>query len=207
MAGHVAHIAARSLLLQGNRTRGSMNSARTWDRRGFLQSATGVLTGLLSAGSPLAILAPSRAWALDLTALTSQEGATLLAAARTIAPHDKLEDAAYALVVHSIDAAAAKDEALRRQYQEGVARLGANFASAGEDVRVQALKSVESSAFFQTLRTNTLQFLYSSPMAYAYFGYEGEAFSKGGYLFRGFNDLRWLPEVPAAASGPVPGSA
>jgi hypothetical protein len=45
--------------------------------------------------------------------------------------------------------------------------------------------------------------LYSTPLAYTYFGYEGEAFSKGGYLQRGFNDLRWLPDVPAADSGPV----
>jgi hypothetical protein len=166
-----------------------------------------MLTGLLATGSPLAFFAPSRAWALDLTALTSQEGATLLSAARTIAPHDKLEDAAYALVVHSLDAAAAKDEGLRKQYREGVARLGANFASASEAVRVEALEAVESSAFFQGLRTNTLQVLYATPMAYAYFGYEGEAFSKGGYLFRGFNDLRWLPEVPQADSGPAFGSA
>ena len=43
-------------------------NVRTLDRRGFLRSATGLLTGLLAAGSPLAVLAPSRAWALDLTA-------------------------------------------------------------------------------------------------------------------------------------------
>src|SRR4030088_736219 len=184
-----------------------MNSVGTLDRREFLQSATGLLTGLLAAGSPLAALAPSRAWALDLTALTSQEGVTLLAAARTIAPHDKLEDAAYALVVHSIDAAAAKDEILRKQYREGIARLGADFASAGEDTRVAGLEAVESSAFFQALRINTLQVLYATPMAYEYFGYEGEAFSKGGYVFRGFNDLRWLAEVPQTDSGPVLGSA
>jgi len=54
------------------------------------------------------------------------------------------------------------------------------------------------------MRLKTLQVLYSSPIAYAYFGYEGEAYSKGGYLFRGFNDLRWLPEVPAKDSGPLP---
>jgi hypothetical protein len=166
-----------------------------------------MLTGLLAAGSPLAFLAPSRAWALDLIALTSQEGTTLLAAARTIAPHDKLEDAAYALVVHSVDASSAKDANLRKQYQAGLARLGANFASADEQARVEALRAVESSAFFQALRTNTLQVLYATPMAYAHFGYEGEAFSKGGYLLRGFNDLRWLPEVPQADSGPAPGSA
>jgi len=129
-----------------------------------------------------------------------------MAAARTIAPHDKLEDAAYAMVVRALDSAAARDEALHGQLQEGIAELGADFASAAESARVEALKRVESHPFFQTLRTNTLQVLYATPMAYAYFGYEGEAFSKGGYLFRGFNDLRWLPEVPEADSGPVPGS-
>ena len=171
-------------------------------RREFLH-VTGVLTGLLAAGSPLALLAPSRAWAVDLTSLTSAEAATLLAATRTIAPHDKLEDAAYAFVVRALDAAAVKDEALHRQLKEGVASLGAGFAGGSESVRVEALRRIESTPFFQNLRVQTLLVLYSTPLAYAYFGYEGEAFSKGGYLQRGFNDLRWLPDVPAADSGPV----
>jgi hypothetical protein len=171
-------------------------------RREFLH-VTGVLAGLLAAGSPLALLAPSRAWAVDLTSLTSPEAATLLAATRTIAPHDKLEDAAYAFVVRALDAAAAKDEALHSQLKEGVASLGAGFAGGSESVRVEALRRIESSPFFQNLRVQTLLVLYSTPLAYAYFGYEGEAFSKGGYLQRGFNDLRWLPDVPAADSGPV----
>jgi hypothetical protein len=171
-------------------------------RREFLQ-ATGVLTGLLAVGSPLAFLAPSRAWAVDLTSLTTAEAATLLAATRTIAPHDKLEDAAYAFVIRALDAAAAKDEALHKQLQEGVASLGAGFAGDPETARVEALRRVEATAFFQNLRVQTLLVLYSTPLAYAYFGYEGEAFSKGGYLMRGFNDLRWLPEVPAQESGPV----
>jgi len=175
------------------------------DRRGFLQK-TGILTGVLALGSPLALLAPSRTWAVDLTSLTSAEGATLLAAARTIAPHDKLEDAAYAFVIRALDTAAAKDEMLRKQLKDGVASLGAGFASAPESSRVEALRKVESTAFFQNLRVQTLQVLYSTPLAYAYFGYEGEAFSKGGYLQRGFNDLRWLPEVPEADSGPVLGA-
>jgi hypothetical protein len=171
-------------------------------RREFLH-VTGVLTGLLAAGSPLALLAPSRAWAVDLTSFTSAEAATLLAATRTIAPHDKLEDAAYAFVIRALDAAAAKDEALHRQLKEGVASLGAGFTMASESVRVEALRKIESTPFFQNLRVQTLLVLYSTPLAYACFGYEGEAFSKGGYLQRGFNDLRWLPDVPEADSGPV----
>lgn len=135
-------------------------------RREFLQ-ATGVLTGLLAVGSPLALLAPSRAWAVDLTSLTTAEATTLLAATRTIAPHDKLEDAAYAFVIRALDAAAAKDEALHKQLQEGVASLGAGFASDPEIVRVQALRRIESTAFFQDLRVRTLLVLYSTPLAYA----------------------------------------
>ncbi len=174
----------------------------TTDRREFLQK-TGILTGVLALGSPLLMVAPARTWALDLTSLSSQEGAALMAAARTIAPHDTLEDAAYALVIRALDTAAAKDEALRKQLREGVASLGAAFATSAESARVEALRRIESTPFFQHLRAQTLQVLYASPLAYAHFGYEGEAFSKGGYLLRGFNDLRWLPEVPLADSGPV----
>lgn len=182
-----------------------MTSKTLIPRREFL-GASGVLTGLLAAGSPLALLAPTRAWALELKALSSSDGATLMAVARTLAPHDRLDDAAYAMVIQSIDGGAAKDPQLLAMLREGIGRLGPAFASAPEATRVQALQAIESSEFFKTLRTGTLGVLYATPLAYAYFGYEGEAFSKGGYLLRGFNDLHWLPEVPLADSGPVPGA-
>ena len=172
-------------------------------RREFLKT-TGVLTGLLAVGSPWSLLAPTRTWAVDLAALTSDEGQALMAVARTIAPHDKLEDAAYAMVIQAVDAEAAKDAGLLALLKEGVKTLGAGFAAADEGERVEALRGIESSPFFQTMRVKTLQNLYATPLAYACFGYEGEAFSKGGYLYRGFNDLRWLPDVPLADSGPVP---
>jgi len=88
--------------------------------------------------------------------------------------------------------------------RSGLKGLGPQFAAAKEPQRVRALQAIEATAFFQTMRVKTVSVLYATPMAYAHFGYEGEAFSKGGYLFRGFNDLRWLPDVPLEASGPVP---
>jgi hypothetical protein len=179
----------------------------TLNRRELLKTTTGLLTGWVVAGSPLALIAPGRAWAVDLTILTSSEGATLMSLARTIAPHDKLDDAAYALVVQAIDSDAAKDAGTHKMIQGGLAALRADFSAASETERVAAAKEIESSIFFQTMRLKTLQVLYSSPIAYSYFGYEGEAFSKGGYLFRGFNDLRWLPEVPVEDSGPLPEGA
>jgi len=177
------------------------------NRRELLKTTTGLLTGLVVAGGPLAPLARGRAWAVDLTALTSAEGAELMAVARTIAPHDKLDDAAYAMVIQAIDSDASKDPSARKMFKEGLAALGPEFTASREDDRVAALKKVESSAFFQAMRLKTVQVLYSTPMAYAYFGYQGEAFSKGGYLLRGFNDLRWLPEVPPQDGGPMPVSS
>ena len=86
----------------------------------------------------------------------------------------------------------------------GIASLGDGFTGSPEDARVLRLKSIESGAFFQSVRIKTLLVLYSNPIAWAHFGYEGEAFSKGGYLVRGFNDLKWLPDVPLQDSGPLP---
>jgi hypothetical protein len=177
------------------------------NRRELLKASTGLLTGLVVAGSPLSLMAHGGAWAVDLTTLSSAEGAELMAMARTIAPHDKLDDAAYAMVVQAIDTDASKDESTRKMVREGVVALGTEFIASGESERVAMLKKIESSAFFQAMRQKTMQVLYTTPLAYAYFGYEGEAFSKGGYLLRGFNDLRWLPEVPQQDSGPMPAGA
>jgi hypothetical protein len=182
-----------------------MTANATIDRREFL-GAAGVVTGLLAAGSPLALIAPSRAWALDLQTLSSEQGTVLLAVARTIAPHDQLDDAPYALVVAALDGNAGHDAATLELLRQGVSGLGAGFATAAEPDRVAALQARESTPFFKLVRAVTLSTLYASPLVYAYFGYEGEAFSKGGYLHRGFNDLRWLPEVPLSDSGPVFGA-
>jgi hypothetical protein len=181
-----------------------MDELISLDRREILRATTGILAGLVVAGSPLALIARGRAWAIDLKTFTTPEGVTLLAAARTMMPHDKLEDAAYALVVRAIDQDASQDELARKIFKEGAASLGVGFAASSEDERIATLKKMESSEFFKSLRLKTVQILYSTPLAYAYFGYEGEAFSKGGYLLRGFNDLKWLPEVPLADSGTIP---
>jgi hypothetical protein len=135
--------------------------------------------------------------------LTNSQTILLMSVARTIAPHDGLPDAAYELVVQAIDKGAATDASTRAIVTSGLEHLGQNFVSHSEEQRVQSLKAMEHSEFFRLVRARTLGVLYSSPLAYAHFGYEGEAFSKGGYLLRGFNDLTWLPDVPLKDSGPV----
>jgi hypothetical protein len=181
----------------------STGSPQSADRRTFVR-AMGVLTGMVALSHPLAALLPGRAWAVELRALSSAEAATLLAMVRTIAPHDTLDDSAYALVVKAVDEDAAGSAEARAALKTGVAGLGEGFSALPEEARALRLGAIESGAFFQSVRIKTLMVLYSNPIAWAHFGYEGESFSKGGYLLRGFNDLKWLPEVPLADSGAMP---
>ncbi len=179
-------------------------TAGTVGRRQFVRGVTAVLSGVLGVLNPLAALIPRRGWAVDLHALTGEQAATLLAMVHTIAPHDGLDEAAYALVVGAIDGDAVKAEAARAQLVAGLSGLGAEFAGDAEAARVLKLQAIEAAPFFQSVRLKTLSTLYNNPIAWAHFGYEGEAFSKGGYLLRGFNDLKWLPEVPLVDGGPMP---
>ena len=55
-------------------------------RRSLLRGS-GLLLGTLAAGSTLALLAPSRAWAVELKTLSSAEGTTLMKMGRVLYPH------------------------------------------------------------------------------------------------------------------------
>ena len=175
-------------------------------RRGFLQGS-GVLVGTLAVGSPLALLAPSTAWALAMKVLTEPEGAALLKMGRTLYPHAKLPDAVYALLVKDLDEAAAGDAATATLLRDGIAGLdkasGGSFAKASDAWRLAAVKAVEGSPFFNAVRGKCITSLYDNDMAFAVFGYEGASWDKGGYLMRGFQDLKWLP-APSAEASPAP---
>ena len=175
------------------------------NRRQFLKTSGGLIVGtLVFASGPLALLAPSRTWALELKALDTDTGQALLRFTRHLFPHDTLEDAVYALVVKDLDAEAAADAQTKALLAEGVAALdkaaGGNWLELPADQQFEIVKSLEASPFFQKIRGKAVVSLYSNPLAYAHFGYEGSSFDKGGYLARGFNDLTWLPDPPIEAS-------
>ncbi len=44
--------------------------------------------------------------------------------------------------------------------------------------------------------------LYDKDMAFAVLGYPGSSWEKGGYITRGFQDLKWLPAPSKEASPP-----
>src|SRR5260221_7086772 len=125
---------------------GSLQSA---DRRSFVH-AVGVLTGVIALGNPLAALLPSRAWAVELRALSSAEAAALLAMIRTIAPHDALDDAAYALVVNAVDGDAAGSAEERGGLKAGISSLGGGFVLLSEVARALHLKRIDTGMFFRS---------------------------------------------------------
>jgi hypothetical protein len=174
-------------------------------RREFLKGS-GLLMGTLASGSLLATLAPSTAWALELKKLSTAEGQTLMAMGRVLYPHKRLPDAVYALLAKDLDAKAAGDAASAKMIQDGIAWLnssaGGSFANASAAKRDEIVRGMEGTAFFGTVRGQCITSLYDNDMAYAVFGYPGSAWEKGGYITRGFQDLKWLPEPSKEASPP-----
>ena len=61
--------------------------------------------------------------------------------------------------------------------------------------RVAILRAMESSGFFQKVRGSLITGLYNNKQVWEKFAYEGESASKGGYLYRGFDDIDWLDQV------------
>lgn len=174
-------------------------------RREFLKGS-GLLMGTLASGSLLATLAPSTAWALEMKKLSTAEGQTLMAMGRILFPHKKLPDAVYALLAKDLDGKAAGDAGAAKMLQDGIAWLnksgGGNFAKASEKQRNDIVRSMEGTTFFATVRGQCITSLYDNDMAYAVFGYPGSAWEKGGYITRGFQDLKWLPAPSKEASPP-----
>lgn len=175
-------------------------------RREFLKGS-GVLMGTIAAGSALAALAPSSVWAVELKSLSKAEGEALMKMGRTLYPHKKLADAVYALLAKDLDGKASADAATAKQLKDGIAALnsaaGGSFAKAGAKKQLEIVKAMAGQPFFNTVRGQCITSLYDNDMAYATFGYPGSAWEKGGYITRGFQDLKWLP-APSLEASPKP---
>jgi len=171
-------------------------------RRDFLKGS-GLLTGAIATSSVLATLAPSPVWAVELKQLTTGEGKTLIAMGRVLFPHKKLPDAVYALLAKDLDGNAGALPVVR----DGIAALdkaaGGSFIKATATKKLALVKAIEGSPFFNTVRGQCITSLYNNDMAFTVFGYPGASWEKGGYLTRGFQDLKWLRPPTAEASPPA----
>lgn len=168
--------------------------ARGLTRRGLLARAMAASAALVV--GPGFVAATDAAWAVETTTLKPETMATLIQMARDIYPHDRIPDRFYAIAVKAYD-----DAGKAPLIEEGVAALNIvakaqgfdSYLAAGwEKDRVAMLEAVEQTPFFQTVRAGLVTGLYNQKDIWPVFGYEGESFSKGGYIDRGFNDIDWL---------------
>ncbi|MGP6085874.1 Twin-arginine translocation pathway signal [Antarctobacter jejuensis] len=135
-------------------------------------------------------------WAIEVEHLKPETMATLIQMARDIYPHDQVADRFYATAVKGYDSAeaAAGVEAGVATLNEAARAAGhASYVAIGwERDRVDLLRSIEDSAFFQQVRGGLVTGLYNQKAVWPIFGYEGESYSEGGYIDRGFDDINWL---------------
>ena len=142
------------------------------------------------------LAAKDAAWAMEVAHLQPSTMATLIQMARDIYPHDHVADSFYAAAVKGYDA---EDKA--EMVEAGIVALNEAASAAGagsyldmgwERDRVDLLRAMEDSSFFQTVRGGLVTGLYNQKELWPLFGYEGESFSQGGYIDRGFDDISWI---------------
>jgi hypothetical protein len=167
-------------------------------RRGFLQRSASGFAAAIAITSTGALLNASEAWALDVKGLKPETMKTLILVARDIYPHDKVPDRYYAIAMKSYDEKAAGNPQVKADLEAFVAALDAAAGEEGyvgrpwEIDRVAILKNMSADPMFETIRSGLVASLYNQKEIWPIFGYEGESFSKGGYIHRGFNDITWL---------------
>ena len=168
--------------------------SKVLSRRDLLKQASSVGLGIglsLVAGSGF-LASSDAAWAVEVVHLKPRTMAVLLQMARDIYPHDRIGDSYYAIAVKGYDS-----ESSAASTEASVVALdnlsGGDYLSLGwEKQRVSVLQKIEHTSFFQNMRGGLVTGLYNQKAVWGIFGYEGESYSKGGYLYRGFDDINWL---------------
>lgn len=123
---------------------------------------------------------------------------------RAAYPHPRFPDGPYERTADEILSQVTESVWHRMVLVQGLASLdakaaqstgqsGSSFADLDDAAAYSLLKEIEGAQFFAFIRGVTVVTLYNDHEVWDLLGYEGESFSKGGYVDRGFDDLDWLP--------------
>lgn len=122
----------------------------------------------------------------------------LLEIARCLFPHNALPDQIYSDILAPLEAALANNSSLAESMDAGHASLdtaaGGDWLGADTELQIAALRSIENTDFFQTVREAVRTELYYHPAVWELIGFEGSSVEHGGYIDRGFDQIDWLPE-------------
>ena len=73
------------------------------------------------------------------------------------------------------------------------AAAGGSFVDLDDATALELLRTMCDAEFFRFVRGVAVVTLYNDHEMWDLLGYEGESYSQGGYIDRGFDDLDWLP--------------
>lgn len=166
------------------------------DRRQFLVSFIIATAGTLGARA-----LPAAAESVD----TSPTAADWRSVLETMFPHDNIDRALYQVPADALVGAAEKDAGTRLLLEAGWQSLrqaaGGDWAAATGEGRSRVIATIVGTPLFAVLRQTTVFTFYGNPRVWEAFGYEGDAWSFGGYLGKGLDTVDWLPSPPAPAGG------
>lgn len=160
---------------------------------------------------------PAKYPSLNETTLSGEAKAILERIIRVAFPHRSFPDAAYQRMCEKVVSEAESSTWFRVVLTQCLLTLeaqlaeGERFLDLPDEKALALLRRVKDLEFFGFIRRTTVLNLYGDPEVLAALGYEGESFSQGGYLNRGFDDLDWPPparieevDEPLTEIGPLP---
>ncbi len=116
---------------------------------------------------------------------------------RVAYPHDRFPDGPYERtadeIVSQLDASLWHRLVLTQGLESLDSAAGGSFADLDDQSALDLLRSLEDAEFFRFVRGVAVLTFYNDHETWDLLGYEGESFTKGGYIDRGFDDLDWLP--------------
>jgi hypothetical protein len=114
-----------------------------------------------------------------------------------LAPSAKFNAAHFDRQAAILQQRASKDAALKQNISSGTQRLNTAaekpFLELKDDAQRDAMRKQVGTPFWGLI-SNPAAGVYNNPEIWPLIGYEGPAFEKGGYLFRGVKDITWLPK-------------
>jgi hypothetical protein len=141
---------------------------------------------------------PAKYPELNALELTDEARKVLTRIIRVAFPHPRVPDGPYERMTQKIIDVSKESRWFRMALTQGLATLDTlteeHFLDLPDDRALAVLKRIADLEFFGFIRRTTVLNFYEDPEVWEVLGYEGESFSKGGYINRGFNDLAWLPE-------------
>jgi hypothetical protein len=123
--------------------------------------------------------------------------ADLVALLKAAYPHPSFPDGPYErtadAVLDQLEASTWHTITLRAGLATLDARAGGDFSALEPEAAEQLLHEIADAEFFKFIRGVAVVSLYDDHEVWELLGYEGESYSQGGYVDRGFDDLDWLP--------------